>query len=227
MSRADLSRTLMLVLASAALLAAGAVRGAAHRRVPRVDRRDEGKPARSLRGDQVVLQRRPGASAQRLRLLQQGPGLAARRVERPHEAAAITGLQGRQRARGYRRAEGGGRARLRGHLCAAADREVSDRSGRRVDHAQGAVLPRRDPGRGRARSGAKPAYRDGDTGRLDRLSLSGAAGGRPASAAWRRYRVGAKSAEHGRSNRRSRPRLSDTAGEDPRLARRFRRGERA
>ena len=100
-------------------------------------------------------------------------------------------------------------------------------TGRRLDPAQGAVLPRCDPGRGRARGGAQPAHGDGGTGRLDRLSLSGPAGRRPASAAWRRYRVGAESAEHGGRDRRSRSRLPAAAGEDPRLPGRVRCRERA
>ena len=50
-----------------------------------------------------------------------------------------------------------GRPGLRRRLRAVAGREVPDRHRRRLDPAQGAVLPRRGAGRGRARHRARPA----------------------------------------------------------------------
>ena len=197
------------------------------RPVPEMDRGDEGRRARSVLLDQVVLQGRPGARAAGLRVREEGRGLAARRMERPHEAAALAGLQGRQRARGHRRDQGRRGPGLPRCVCAAPHREVPDRDRQRLDPAQRAVLPRGDPGRGRARGGAQPAHGDGGAGRVDRLSLPRPAGRRPAPAARRRHRVGAESAEHGGRDRRSRSRLPAAAGEDSQLAGRVRCRERA
>ena len=192
-----------------------------------MDRRNEGGSAWTVRGDQVVLQGRPRADAERLFLLERGSGLAARRVERPHEAAAFAGLQGRHAARRRRCAESGRGTRFPRHLCAAPDREIPHSDRRWLGPAQGPVLPRGHPGRGRARGRAQPPRGDGRAGRVDRLSLSGIADRRPAPATRRRRGIGAEGPEHGRCDRRSRSGLPAAAGEDPRHARSVRRRERA
>ena len=65
------------------------------------------------------------------------------------------GFQVANAAGRHRRRQGGRRPGLRRHVRAVAGGEVPDRHRRRLDPAQGAVLSRRDPGRGRARRRAR------------------------------------------------------------------------
>ena len=101
---------------------------------------------------------------------------------------------------------------------AAPRREVPRRGGRRLDLPPGPVLPRGDPGGGRAGGRARSAARDGGEPRVDRLPLRRAAHGRAPAAPRRGDGLGPEGAAGGGGPLGRRRRLRVAAGEDPRDA---------
>ena len=112
----------------ARLAATGATADARPAQYARWIERDEGRAARPLRRHQVVLQGRPRAAAEGLRLRRsKGQGWQHGEWSEPHAPAARAGLSGRHAAGRHRRAEGRGRPGLPRPLRAVAGGEVPDR----------------------------------------------------------------------------------------------------
>ena len=168
-------------------------------------------------------------AAERLRLREQGRGLAARRMERPHEAAprrratrSPTLLAGLDAGEGGR---GAGLSRTRMHSSSSSSFLIATDDGwifRNAQFYRGAIQEEDEREAARNLLIAMAARPDWIGYRYP-----ASCGRRPAAAARRRHRVGAEGAEHSGRDRRPRPALPAAAGEDPRHARRVRCGERA